>query len=293
MASSTGVLGLNLASRLLLLVIKLWAFAQTGFLVLLGEALNSLVDLIVTVSLLLGERLGRKAGDAEHPFGHRRARHVISLMVAVTFITVTGLQLVREAVPRLLSPVAPSDAPLAYIVLGVSFLVNLVPLAAFVRSRMRGEILLKTAFYDTLNDQVAILAALLGVWWTAQGHPWADPVASLVVAALIAGNAVVLIRENGHMLLGRSPDPAFYKRVEQAVLEIPDVRGVHDMIAEYIGVDAIHMDMDIEVDPQMTVRQADRIEQQVRQRLRELGVVSCEVHPCGHHGEPRKIHDEL
>jgi len=287
------MLGVNLASRLVLFGIKLWAFVATGFLVLLGEALNSLVDLIVTGSLLLAERVGHKGGDDEHPFGHRRARHVISLMVAVTFVTVTSLQLLREAIPRLFRPVEFGEPFLAFAVLWVSFAVNLAPLLAFYLGRRQGDILIRTALSDTLNDQVTILAALGGVWLATQGVLWADPAASILVALLIAANGVFLMRENGKFLLGRSPEPAFYGRVERAVLEVEGVEGVHDMIAEYIGPDAVHMDMDIEVDPELTVRQADVIDQRVKAALRDLGVLSAEVHPCAHRGDLRKIHREL
>lgn len=293
MSSAIWPLGVNFVSRLLLFGIKLWAFFYSGFLVLLGEALNSLVDLIVTGSMMIGERLGRKGGDPEHPFGHRRARNVISLMVAVTFITVTSLQLLREAVPRLLNPVVLGDPTVAFYVLAISFLVNFIPLFTLLKNKDRGDILLKTALFDTINDQVAIVAALVGVWFVSQGFPLADPIAAIVVALTIAVNAIVLIRENSKMLLGRSPGPAFYEQVERTVLEVSGVRGAHDMIAEYIGPDVIHMDMDIEVDPEMTVREADRIERQVSERLKSLSVVSCEVHPCAHHGQTRKIHEEF
>ncbi len=287
------MLAVNLASRLVLFGIKLWAFFATGFLVLLGEALNSLVDGIVTGSLLLAERVGHKGGDDEHPFGHRRARHVISLMVAVTFVTVTSLQLLREAIPRLFEPVPPGEPGLAYAVLWASFVVNFAPLLAFYVGRQRGDILIKTARSDTLNDQVTILAALGGVWLAAQGFLWADPAASIVVALLIAANGALLMRENGKFLLGRSPGPEFYDRVERAVLDVRGVEGVHDMIAEYIGPDAVHMDMDIEVAPDLTVREADVIDRRVKARLHELGVLSAEVHPCAHRGDLRKIHREL
>jgi len=175
MPSLASGLFINFASRLLLFAVKLWAFSQTGFLVLLGEALNSLVDLLVTGSLLVGERVGRKGGDLEHPFGHRRARHVISLIVAVTFITVTSLQLLREAIPRLFEPVPLGDPQVAFYVLAFSFLVNLGPLGVILRIPGKRDILLKTVLFDTLNDQVAILAAFVGVWLVGRGMPLAAP----------------------------------------------------------------------------------------------------------------------
>ncbi len=53
---------------------KLAAFAFTGILVLLAEALNNLTDLALTGILCFSWHFSQKPADAEHPFGHRRAQ---------------------------------------------------------------------------------------------------------------------------------------------------------------------------------------------------------------------------
>ena len=284
----TWKLGVNFASRVLLLGVKLAAFSYTGFLVMLSEALNSLVDLIVTGSLLLSHRASSRAGDSEHPFGHLRMRNIISLIVAVSFITVTSLQIFREAVPRLFEPARLEHPEIAFYVLGFSFFVNLIPLGLILAGGRR-EITLKTALYDNINDEVTIIASLLGVWAVSRGFYLGDPLAAMVVALVIGVGAFILIRENTEMLLGRSPDAQFYEEVKRVVGEMEGVRGVHDMIAEYIGPGAIHLDLDLELVPEMTVGEADRIVEEVSARLRELGVAYCKIHPCAHSGDERRI----
>jgi len=284
----TWKLGVNLVSRILLLGVKLAAFLYTGFLVLLGEALNSLVDLLVTGSLLLAQRASRRVGDSEHPFGHLRIRYIISLIVAVSFITVTSLQILREAIPRLLHPVQLAHPEIALYVLGFSFLVNLVPLSLILAGG-RGEPTLKTALYDNINDEITIIASLLGVWAVSRGFYLGDPVAAMVVALVIGIGAFTLIRENTEMLLGRSPDERFYEEVKRVVGTVEGVQGVHDMIAEYIGPGTIHLDLDLELAPETAVREADRIVEEVTVRLRGLGVAYCKIRPCAHSGEERNI----
>lgn len=290
----TWKLVVNLASRLLLLGVKLAAFFYTGFLVLLGEALNSLVDIVVTGSLLVGSWVSQRAGDREHPFGHLRLRNVISLIVAVTFITVTSFQILREAIARLLEPVPLEHPEVAFWVLGFSFLVNLVPIGLILAGgRGRGEITLKTALYDNINDELTIIASLVGVYLVSRGFYLGDPIAAIVVALTIAAGAFSLIRENTKMLLGRSPEEGFYAEVKRLASSVEGVRGVHGMIAEYIGPGVIHLDLDIELPPDTPISEADKIVEKVISRLRELGVISCRVHPCARQGEERKIHDDL
>lgn len=287
--AGTWKLSVNLASRFLLLGVKLAAFAYTGFLVLLGEALNSLVDLIVSGSLLISHRVSSRAGDSEHPFGHLRMRNIVSLIVAVSFITVTSFQIFREAIPRLFRPAKLEHPEIALYVLGFSFLVNLIPLGLILAGGRR-EITLKTALYDNINDEITIIASLIGVWAVSRGFHLGDPIAAMVVALVIGIGSAILIRENAGMLLGRSPEAQFYQQVKQVVLMVEGVRGVHDMIAEYIGPGAIHLDLDLELDPETTVREADQIVEETTARLRELGVAYCKIHPCAHSGAERRLH---
>ncbi|MFQ6118193.1 MAG: cation transporter dimerization domain-containing protein, partial [Candidatus Bipolaricaulia bacterium] len=102
--------------------------------------------------------------------------------------------------------------------------------------------------------------------------------------------AAVLVRENAKMILGQSPDARFYEDVKGAVGEVAGVGGVHDMIAEYIGPGIVHLDLDLELAPETTVGEADRIVKEVSARLRDLGVAYCKIHPCAHSGAERRIH---
>jgi len=268
----------NLSTRFLLLGVKLAAFFYTGFLVLLSEALNSLVDIAVTGSLFLGSRASRRAPDEEHPFGHQRLSNIVSLIVAVTFITVTTIQILREAIPRFFHPVPLAHPQLALRVLGFSFIVNLIPIALILGGRER-EVTLKTALYDNINDELTIIASAMGVWAVTQGFYLGDPLAATVVALIIATSSFILIRENADTLLGRAPDEVFYDRVRAMAHTVEGVRGVHNLTGEYVGPKEIHLDLDIELAPETTIEEAERIVAEVIARLRPLGVVSCRVQP--------------
>jgi divalent metal cation (Fe/Co/Zn/Cd) transporter len=55
------------------------------------------------------------------------------------------------------------------------------------------------------NDQLGLLSALIGAALLTAGYPVADPLAAIVVATIIALNAIGRFRENLCLLLGRSP----------------------------------------------------------------------------------------
>ncbi|KAA0003343.1 MAG: hypothetical protein FE044_01685, partial [Thermoplasmata archaeon] len=60
--------------------------------------------------------------------------------------------------------------------------------------------------------------------------------------------AVKLICHNARLLLGMSPPNEFYNEVERICRTFPGVKGVHDMVATYIGENKIHLDMHVTVE---------------------------------------------
>lgn len=263
---------------------------------MLGEALNNLTDIVVVTSTMLSVRIGEKGGDLDHPFGHRRLKSVVSLIVAVVFITITSFQLIQQAVTRLFkAPAASGDIILTFAVLVGSFILNLVPLPFLMAPQNRQNISIKTNLVDTINDSLSLIVSMIGLGLIYWGYPLGDPIATIIIALVIAFDAYLLIKENFQVLLGQSPEPEFYDRVKDVVLAHDEVLGVHDMIGEHIGPDAIHMDFDLELDPQTSLEDSDKVVGEVKSMIdkefdKELNI---SIHPCSHQGEHRRIHSEL
>jgi cation diffusion facilitator family transporter len=140
---------------------------------------------------------------------------------------------------------------------------------------------------------LGLLAALIGTLFIVWGRPIADPIASIAVATVIAYNGVKLFIENLSFLLGRSPGPEFLAQVERVARSVPGVLGVHDLRAEYIGPETVHAGMHIEVRRGLPIEEADRIAEEVEQRVHE-GIPSgyCFIHvdPVGKGGNIH-VHD--
>jgi divalent metal cation (Fe/Co/Zn/Cd) transporter len=58
---------------------------------------------------------------------------------------------------------------------------------------------------ESINDELGMIAPLLGTLFIAWGQPITDPIATIAVATLIVYDAVGLFKENASYLLGRSP----------------------------------------------------------------------------------------
>ncbi len=249
---------------------KLMVYFMTGVMALLAEALHTLSDIFVSVFLLVASIWSRKKADEVHMFGYGRAQNVAALVASTLFISFTSFKLYEEAIPRLFKPeeAAYQNLWLAVGVLIASMFVAAIPLLSLSAKKKKGAAA-KAQLMELFNDEMGLLAALAGTLFIMGGEYVADPLASIAVATIIAYNAIGLFRENLSFLLGRSPGPEYLNKIENITRSVDGVLGVHDMRAEYIGPDTVHVGMHIEVKRGLPIEEADRIAEEVREKVHE------------------------
>jgi len=278
--SEVRALKLVLVSYIIIFSMKLAVYLASGVLALLAEALHTLSDIFVSSFLLVATIWSRKEADEVHMFGYGRAQNVAALVAATLFISFTSYKLYEEAIPRLLKPEAGNyqNLSLALAVLVLSMVIAAIPLITMFSQKKRGAAA-KAELMGLFNDEIGLLAALVGTLFIMQGQYIADPIASIIVATIIAISAVGLFRENLSFLLGRSPGPEFLKMVESKARSVEGVLGVHDMRAEFIGPDTVHVGMHIEVKRGMPIEEADRIAEEVREQVHQsISGQYCVIH---------------
>lgn len=271
---------LALGIYVVIFVAKIVTYFMTGVMAMMAEALHTLSDVFIFGFLLLATLWSRRAADKTHMFGYGRVQNVAALVAATLFISFTSLELYRESIPRLFQreDVTFQNLGLALGVIIASMLFVAAPLIGMLRQKKRGATA-RAQLVEMMNDELGLLAALLGILFILWGYPIADAIASLVVATIIAWNAIKLFRENASLLLGRSPGPEFQARVEQAARSVPGVLGVHSFIAEYVGPDTVHAGMHIEVPRGTPIEEADRIAEEVMRRIHSSADASyCVIH---------------
>ena len=290
MKESGDIRGLKLTSTVYVLIfaMKLIVYFMSGVMALLAEALHTLSDIFVSGFLLVATLYSRKKADEAHMFGYGRAQNVAALVAATLFISFTSFELYREAIPRLFQPSEASyqNLGLALGVIIVSMIIAAAPLISLLRQKTRGAAA-KAQLTELVNDELGLLAALIGTLFIAAGQPIADPLASMVVATIIAINAIRLFRENSSFLLGRSPGPEYLANIERIARTVPGVLDVHDLRAEYIGPDQVHAGMHIVVRRGVPIEEAERIAAEVDRQVHQgLNAGYCVIQIDAAEAEP-------
>ncbi|HEY9206525.1 MAG TPA: cation diffusion facilitator family transporter [Candidatus Methanoperedens sp.] len=263
-------LNIVLGVYIIIFVFKLAVYFMTGVLALFAEALHTLSDIFISAFLLAALLWSRKEADEVHMFGYGRAQNAAALVAATLFISFTSFKLYEEAIPRLFRPeeAAYQNLWLAAGVLIASMFIAAIPLISLFMKKKKGAAA-KAQLMELFNDEMGLLAALVGTLFIMRGEYIADPLASIAVATIIAYNAIGLFRENLSFLLGRSPGPEYLNHIENTARSVDGVLGVHDMRAEYIGPDTVHVGMHIEVKRGLPIEEADRIAEEVREKVHQ------------------------
>jgi len=280
-AAETRGIKIALVGYLTLVVLQLATYFLTNILVLLAQALEMLSDVLISTFLLLSAFWSRKPADELHMLGHGRAQNVAALVSATILISFMSLETFREAIPKFFqAPEAGElqNISLALMVILVGMLVVAIPIIDILRVKARGASV-KAQLIALLKDEASYVAALIAVVLVAQGYQGADPLASMFVAAVIAFSGLYLFKDNVHYLVGRAPSREFMEKVELTVKSVKGVLGVHDLKAEYVGPNVVHAGFHIEVAKGTPIEEADRIAEEVQERVsRETGCQYCVIH---------------
>jgi cobalt-zinc-cadmium efflux system protein len=198
-----------------------------GSLALLADAGHMLTDALALAGALVAARLAVRRPGGPWTFGLGRVEILAAQANGITLLVV-GVWVVYGAIRRL---VAPPDVHggVVLVVALVGIAVNLV--ATFVLSRADRESLnVRGAFLHVATDLVAFVGtAVAGALVLTTGWSRFDPIAGLLVAALMLRSAGSLLRESGRIFMEASPDGLDPQAVARELAADADVAEVHDL----------------------------------------------------------------
>jgi cobalt-zinc-cadmium efflux system protein len=198
-----------------------------GSLALLADAGHMLTDAAALGAALVALRLAARPPSGPWTFGLRRAEILAAQANGVTLL-LAALWITYSAVRRLVHPLEVHGGIVLVAALA-GVVVNLA--ATLVLSRAdQSKLNVRGAFLHVVTDLAAFAGtALAGVLVLATGWDRADPIAGLLVAALMVRSSWSLLRESGRIFLEASPVGIDPDDVARALAGDADVVEVHDL----------------------------------------------------------------
>jgi cobalt-zinc-cadmium efflux system protein len=196
-------------------------------LALLADAGHMLTDAGALGASLWAARLALRPPTRGMTFGFKRAEILSAAFNGIT-LAVTGAVILVIAIDRLIHPVHVRGL-LVTVVAAVGVVVNLAATAILARAN-RERLNIAGAFAHLITDLWAFVGTVVaGIVITVTGFDRADPIASLVVVALMARASWRLLHAAGRILLEAAPEDMDLDEVRSHLLEVPEVTAVHDL----------------------------------------------------------------
>lgn len=205
----------------------------TGSLALLADAGHMLSDTAALALALFAAWVASRPSGQRWTYGRARAEILAALAQGVALVLV-ALLIVREALARFGGSHEVAGAPMMAIATG-GLLVNLVCLRV-LNSGRHESLNVRGAWLHVLSDALGSVGAMTagGLIW-AYGWHWADPTASLVICGLVLVSAWHLLREAVDILMEAAPREIDVDDVRGALVDVTEVRSVHDLHVWTVG----------------------------------------------------------
>ena len=208
-------------------VVEAAAGLATGSLALLADAGHNLSDVLGLALAFTGSLLGRIRPTRTRTYGWRSASILTAVANAMLLLVAVGA-IATEAVRRIGDPPAAPGLTIL-IVAAVGVVINFGTAMLFFGGR-HGDVNIRGAYLHMIADAAVSLAVVVGgAVILATGWAWIDPVASLLVAAVILWGTWGLGKESLNLALQAVPAGIDVDAVTEYLATRPGVTAVHDL----------------------------------------------------------------
>jgi len=277
---------------LVTIALKTSAWAITGSVGLLSDALESVVNLVAAIIALAALRYAARPADDEHHFGHGKVEY-LSAGAEGVMIFIAAVLIIREAIARMLDPQPLDSVGIGLAITLVATAVNLAVGLLLIRvGRRERSLILEADGRHLMTDVWTTVGVVVAVGLVAiTGWLRLDPVVAIAVAVNILFTGGRLIRRAGRGLL----DAALPEEEQQAVraaLEpfTSDDVHFHAITCRESGRDRF-VSMHVLVPGNWTVQRSHDLIEHVEEAVREAlpgALVSTHVEPAE---DPRSYDD--
>lgn len=255
---------------MILIVIKGYAYYESGAVSILSSLIDSVLDSLVSIMALSSIYYARRPADADHRWGHGKMEAVSALFQSAIIVG-GGVFLVFEALDRIVHPVVIMHHMIGVYVMGVSIVLSGLLVLIQRRALQQSNSLAVEADSAHYSSDILInTGTLIVLMMSFYGAPiWLDGVFAMGVAGFMVYMARGVAVKSLDMLLDRELSDDDRARIIRVIESHDGVAGWHDLRTHRNGADYV-MSFDIEVDPKMTLWSAHEIAKDLEEGILTL-----------------------
>jgi cation diffusion facilitator family transporter len=255
-----------------------WGHSDAVF----ADGIESACDFVAIFSTMVALRLGRQPFDEKHPYGHGRAESLSALLISLVILA-TGGWILYDSARSIIHHDFKSPGLIAVVAAFVTILVKewLYRFTQKTGHELESPSLLAIA-KDHRKDALTSVSTLAGVLGAFFGFGIMDPLAAALTSFFILHIGLETYRGAAHDLMDGSVPENFIEKVTQLAEGVERVEHVHDIRGRRSGQYMI-IDLKLEMDPAMTVKESHDIARKVKELIFEgfpnVGDVMIHINP--------------
>jgi ferrous-iron efflux pump FieF len=248
-----------------LFILKVIAWWQTGSLSILASLLDSFIDIIASIMIVIAVHIAQTPADSEHRFGHGKAEPLAALAQSVFIIGSAGY-LILYAIDRMYYQHPILNAETGLVIMGVSLglTLGLIAFQHYVIKQTHSTAIRADSLHY-VSDVLANVLVILGLWLS---HiEWLDPLLAFAIALWILRNAITIGKAAANQLLDHELPESMRLQIQKIILETPDVQGFNDLRTYQSGPNRF-IQFDLELEDDLTLAESHSITEQVTLALK-------------------------
>ncbi len=264
-----------------------------GSMAVLGDGIDTTIDVVISLVMLTTAYIIRRPPSRRYPFGFDKAESVASIVLGLV-VLFAGVQMFIPSMKMIFSGEERELPGMLSIWVTMFSIAGKFALSWYqfrVGRRSGSELIIANA-KNMQGDVMISVGVLAGLFFTyVLKMPILDTVTSLVISVWIVKIGVGIVLESASDLMDGVKDETVYRQVFDAVGRVDEAQNPHHLRIRSIGGKWM-IDLDIELEGEMSVAAAhaiaDRVEESIRAEVVDVYDIEVHVEPLGarHKAEP-------
>lgn len=242
---------------------------------MIADGVHSASDLLTDVAVLIVIGVSRKKADSSHTYGHGKIETFVTFIIALLLAAV-GIGILVDGVERGIGffkgevILQPTWIALAMAVLSILTKEWLFRYTRNAARKIASSAMEANAWHHRSDafSSIATLAGVAGAMFLGPNWRFLDPLAAVVVSALIIAMACNMAKTSIKELLEASLPKEESDRISEIIETTPGVKDFHHLRSRSNGNTKI-IDFHIKLDPDIPLREAHDIATNVENRIKE------------------------
>ncbi len=249
---------------------------------MLSDSIHSMSDVFSSIIVIIGVKLANKKADKEHQYGHERFECVVAIILSVSLIFIggsigiSGIKNIISGNYKYLD--IPSSFTLFVAIISVITKEGMFWYTKIAANKINSTSLMADAWHHR-SDSLSSIGCFLGILASRLGFQIFDSIASIIICAFILKAGYEIFIDAVKKMIDQSCDDEIVLKIENIASSQDGVENV-DMIRTRLFGNKIYIDLEISIDGNKNLKDADEIAQNVHNKIEEdmNFVKHCMIH---------------